>query len=238
MTMPVLRRTDVVFPKARAGDLRIPPLALTDGRADPEWVELSYHVITPVPRPALRIPLDPEAAARARRFNRLGPLLGVLLVLSLAGVLVALGKVGPGDGPYLPLVLFPTILGSLVSGLRPKQKPTPVPGGFVRISHVDAVVAQHWMALNPGVVRILYEGIPIRRYKPMVYRLLGVAFLALTAALIAVLLFVDSDMAAHAFFAIPVAGLTALAFLLQGAGSTYLAAELESPPSTEDSPAP
>ncbi|MBG0560560.1 hypothetical protein [Actinoplanes aureus] len=152
----MVKRTDLVVPADLIAGLQIPPLAITDGAADPEWVEVPLSQWRFVKlRPLQRLPLDARSARSVRRAIRLAPWsLPAALVsltawwvyfhtdasLSLPGFLMALGA-----------ALSIHILALVQSHGMPKRLPYRTRFGELRIPDVPVEVAQQWVARNPGV---------------------------------------------------------------------------------------
>ena len=149
-----MRRTDIVVPADRVADLRIPPLAVTTGAPGPEWADVPMSVWRFKRRPALRLPLDPESAKRARRYVRLAvwaPLVVIVSQLAWAGVLLS-DAARPVELAAL-LVASVVLVGSQLvpTGRLPRQTPYRTSSGDVRIPGVPVEVAQRWIEQNPGV---------------------------------------------------------------------------------------
>jgi hypothetical protein len=68
-----MKRTDLVVPMDLVTTLQIPALAVTNGAADPDWVEVPLGRWRFKRQPFLRLPLDPPSAKNTRRYVRLAP---------------------------------------------------------------------------------------------------------------------------------------------------------------------
>ena len=149
-----MRRTDIVVPADRLAGLRIPPLAVTSGAPAPEWADVPMSAWRFKRRPALRLPLDPESARRARRYVRLAvwaPLMVIVPQLVLAAVLFS---DAPRSAELTALVVASVVLvGSqfVPTGRLPRQTPYRTRAGDVRIPGVPVEVAERWIEQNPGV---------------------------------------------------------------------------------------
>lgn len=134
--------------------LQIPALAITDGAADPEWVEVPLGRWRFQRSRSQRLPLDRRTARSVRRYVRLAPwsvLVNLVVLaawlawgfggLSSSGNLAALAVVGVG------------ILWSVLEhrGL-PRQWPSRARSGDLRIPAVPTEVADQWVTRNPGVI--------------------------------------------------------------------------------------
>lgn len=153
-----MSRTDIVIPAEALPTLRIPPLALTNGAPDPEWVDVPMSRWRFRRRPSQRVPLDPRTARRARRYIRLAPWSLLRIFLSLAALCwYYVTANGSGHLSYLvtlvglvaPVVI--SLASPLLEGRLPVQTPRRDPNGDLRISDVPLAVAQEWVRQNPGV---------------------------------------------------------------------------------------
>ncbi|UQU66857.1 hypothetical protein COUCH_11555 [Couchioplanes caeruleus] len=128
-------------------------MAVTDGAADLEWVEVPVGRWAFQRRPSQRLPLDPRTAKRTRRYVQLAPwslLTGlVTLVAWLAAVLV---DVTPSIRLTAVVVAgADQLVWLLVRRGLPRQIPYRTRFGDLRIPEVPAEVAQQWISQNPGV---------------------------------------------------------------------------------------
>ncbi|WIM98894.1 hypothetical protein ACTOB_002515 [Actinoplanes oblitus] len=179
-------RTTLVIPAERVGDLDIPPVALDTGAADPEWVDW------PLDRwgrrtPALRLPMSPRAARRARWRIRIQPYVAAVQWLGLAGLMVLLFWAPRG---WDALRFASVGVSMLAVWLQPgpgvlPQMPCPQRGGGLRLNHVPADVVERWRAANPGLTDTR-EPAP-RWYSRRFYALTG-SGLILASILLGVLL--------------------------------------------------
>jgi hypothetical protein len=149
-----MQRIDLVVPSALAEDLRIPPMAITDGTADPEWVDVPMSRWRFRRRPSIRLPLDPDSARGVRWYTRLAPwslVPGVVAIVAwLAWSLTEL----PGSGSLTALLVaggVPLIWSLLPAGKLPDQAPSRNHLGDLRIPQVPLAVALEWTSGNPGV---------------------------------------------------------------------------------------
>ncbi|MFD0523118.1 hypothetical protein [Paractinoplanes durhamensis] len=78
------QRTDLVIPAAAVAGLQIPPLAVTDGTADPVWVDVPLYRRRIKPPPTQRLPFDPRSARVVRRYFWLAPWSALLAVILIA----------------------------------------------------------------------------------------------------------------------------------------------------------
>ncbi|MBL7252766.1 hypothetical protein [Paractinoplanes lichenicola] len=148
-----MERTDLVIPAALAPGLVIPPLAVTTGAADPEWVDAPVGRWGFRRRPSLRLPMDPARAKDVRRWLRYAPWTPLPIVVVLVDWAVA-GFVDLPGGGYHPLLVSLAALAvlSLMRGRGlPDQTPDRSHTGEVRIPRVPVTVALEWVAANPGV---------------------------------------------------------------------------------------
>ncbi|MEU4557292.1 hypothetical protein AB0F72_02810 [Actinoplanes sp. NPDC023936] len=153
-----MKRIDLVVPAASIAGLRIPPLAITTGTPDPQWVEvpLSRWRLGKL-RPAGTFPLDARSARSVRRAVRVAPwsVLAALVLLIVWSVVVALEAYVSFPG-LLTVLAAASLSISVLSLVRdrgvPKHLPYRTRFGDLRIPHVPVEVAQQWVALNPGVL--------------------------------------------------------------------------------------
>ncbi|MEU4218741.1 hypothetical protein [Actinoplanes sp. NPDC026623] len=149
-----MQRTDLVVPSELVAGLQIPALAITDGAADPDWVEVSLSTWRFRRRPSLRLPLDPRSAGKARRDRRLAPWSPLPVLIALAAWSAAtFGDLSrPGNLVAITVAGGVPVAWSL---LRPRGLPRQVPYrtrlGDLRIPQVPVEVAREWAARNPGV---------------------------------------------------------------------------------------
>ena len=172
---------NLFIPMATVSRLSVPPLGVTDGSSDPEWVGLRCRGgFRYARKPTLRIPFDAVTAATARRwvqFHRLDDMVlaPIFLALMLAGYALSVYGDVTGRRAYiwsLPLYLTALALAwwtkTVDQRLTVEQHPELVGRHGVYISCVDAVVAQKWVKRNPGVTVV--EAKPAwRRYPTWVY---------------------------------------------------------------------
>jgi hypothetical protein len=168
---------NVLVPLSAVSGLAVPPVAITDGSADPVWVEVPSRGGWLYGRaPTLRLPFDPAAAEVVRRWLRhqrrrrvvLAPVLLALLLAALATLRL--------DAPSW---IFPVLLGlNAAIALRAAhvekrttlaQHPELVGRlGFYLPALPDAV-ARAWLLRNPAVQEV--TGRPRwRRFASPVYR--------------------------------------------------------------------
>jgi hypothetical protein len=144
----LIPRTDLVIPSSRASHLRIPSLAVTDGSADPEWVDMPMSRWRFRLRPSLRLPVDAGTAKSVRRYVRLTPWSLLSSLAGLAAVICAL----TGHLPATAILLTGAVSTLLRGRGLPRQVPYRTAGGDLRIPGVPLRVAQEWVAGNPGVI--------------------------------------------------------------------------------------
>ncbi|GAB2600750.1 hypothetical protein Aab01nite_64750 [Paractinoplanes abujensis] len=148
-----MERTDLVVPAGRVPGLVIPPLAVTTGAAEPDWVDAPVGRWGFRRRPALRLPMDPAAARDVRRWLRYAPWTPLPILAVLADWAVSGFADLPG-GPYHPLLVSVAAVAvlSLMRGRGlPDQTPDRSHTGDLRIPRVPVTVAAEWVAANPGV---------------------------------------------------------------------------------------
>jgi hypothetical protein len=147
-------RTDLVVPADLVAGLDMPALALTTGEATVEWVALPISRWRFARRPALRVPLDPRSARRARRYLRIGPWVLIVAALDVvAGAVVVFTDARlPSATPFFFSSLFVLLSVPWIGGAPPRQGPVRTPAGDVRIPAVPVEVARQWAARNPGVI--------------------------------------------------------------------------------------
>jgi len=148
----LIPRTDLVIPSSRASHLRIPSLSITDGSADPEWVDMPMSRWRYRLRPSLRLPVDAGTARNVRRYVRLTRW---SLLSSLAGLVAAVAAAICALTDQLPetAILLTGAVSSLLRGRGlPKQVPYRTADGDLRIPGVPLRVAHEWVAGNPGVI--------------------------------------------------------------------------------------
>lgn len=179
-------RVDVVVPVESLPDLRVPPLAVTTGGPEVEWVDMPGGTFVFQRRPVVRMPFDPVTAARARRHLRSVPVTLVLsaaiLSVCLTGFSTADHFLGLSQDAWIWLRLVAAVVWfvwALVSQRwQPQQNPVTQAGRVVRVPHLPSAVAGEWARLNPGTVQIIATGVPIRRFQQEVYVIWSVACLA------------------------------------------------------------
>ncbi|GAA0807393.1 hypothetical protein [Spirilliplanes yamanashiensis] len=169
---------DLLIPAGALPGLTVPALAVTDGTADPEWVD------TPCAGPyiysreaTLRLPYDAATAAVVRRRLRHDRRVRLLwFPLSTAPPLAASVLMVTTDGHHL-LRLLLVLAAAGVSlwmsrrseRLTVTQQPERVGRLGVHLPAVAAPAAREWLARNPAV-RVVTERPVWRRYSPPVYR--------------------------------------------------------------------
>ncbi|WP_250003485.1 hypothetical protein [Actinoplanes sp. M2I2] len=149
-----MTRIDLVVPEELEPELVIPPLAVTDGTADPEWVEVPVSDWRLGRRTMLRLPLDRRSARSARRFVRLRPWEPVTrLVFGAASLTFVLADLSPSQNRVALVVAAAALATSFFLYGRglPRQVPTRNRAGDLRLPGVAEPVALAWMAANPGV---------------------------------------------------------------------------------------
>jgi hypothetical protein len=149
----ISHRTDLVVPPGVV-PLRIPPLAITDGAADPDWVDVPLSRWRYKRHPSLRLPMDARSARSIRRYVRLTPwsALADLVALAAASAL-AFGSLSLHGRLVASVVAGGLPLASHLLENRgmPRQMPYRTRFGDVRIPDVPVEVAQEWVAWNDGV---------------------------------------------------------------------------------------
>ncbi|WP_328469761.1 hypothetical protein OHA21_02690 [Actinoplanes sp. NBC_00393] len=187
------QRVDVVVPVESVPNLIVPPLAVTTGGPEVDWVDMPGGALAFQRHPVVRLPYDPASAAKARRYLRLRPVdLIVLPLLVLTAVPVFVDpEFFPGETFWiwarLAVLILLLISTSTRQRWRPKQDPVTEAGRVVRIPDLPEAVAHEWLRLNPGSVQIVAKGVPIRRFRPEVYVLWAIGCLAGAAGLFAAL---------------------------------------------------
>lgn len=168
------------IPRSELAGLSVPPLAITDGSADPVWVD------TPCEgrylysrRPTIRLPFDAATAdVVRRRIRHLRRQRTVWFPISATLALAALATwLLPGDDDVLRplrLVLYPLAL-VVMALTRPPGKKLAVAqwpelvGRFgVLLPAVSEPVAREWTARNPAILMGGHRP-RLRRYPPRVY---------------------------------------------------------------------
>jgi hypothetical protein len=149
-----MQRTDLVVPADLVANLQIPALAITNGAADPDWVEVPLRRWRFKRQPSLRLPLDPRSAKKTRRYLRLAPWSPLpALVALLAWSVSAFGDLSrPGSlAAAMVAVGTPPAWSLLQSRGSLRQVPYRTRSGDLRIPEVPVGVAKEWMAQNQGV---------------------------------------------------------------------------------------
>jgi len=150
-----MMRTDLVVPARLVSDLQMPPLSVTTGGTDVQWVEIPTCHWWFMRRPAQRLPLDPRSARRARRYLRLEPWSSLArLVVLLVWTTVNAFNPSPPSRTIALVVWLALIVSSIpyVNGVLPRQSPYRTAAGDLRVPEVPMKVAKQWVELNPGVV--------------------------------------------------------------------------------------
>lgn len=134
--------------------LRIPARAVTNGVADPEWVDVPVTTWRLWRRPSQRLPLDPRAARSVRRWVRLEPWFLLVFVVWLAAPSVAdlAGLPSAGRRAITMTTSIALLLWPLVQSPVPQQLPFRTRFGDLRIPRVPIEVAAEWTEQNPGVI--------------------------------------------------------------------------------------
>lgn len=149
-----VNRIDLLVPAHLVAGLRIPALAITDGTADPDWVEVSLSRLRYRRQPSQLVPMDSRSAGRVRRYARLEPwaLVAQLVGLS-AWSIVAFGDLSGAARTVTPALACGTWLLSMLAlrGL-PRDLPFRTRDGDLRIPQVPIEVAHQWVGQNPGVI--------------------------------------------------------------------------------------
>jgi hypothetical protein len=153
--VPAMKRTDVVVAAALVPGLRIPALAVTDGAADPDWVEVPLSRWPGKPYPTQRLPMDRRSANNLRRLLWL-EFWTVPIGVAAAAVWAA-GIIWPMPLSVRLLAICSAMaLGVLTSWARTETTPLQMPYrtrfGELRIPDVPEQVADAWVADNPGVI--------------------------------------------------------------------------------------
>jgi len=217
---------NVLIPMTGLPELSVPPLAITDGSADPTWVDVPCTGTFGYGRKrTLRLPFDAATADVVHRRLRLDqrvrtvwtPISVTLLIAALVTFFI------PGDDDLLDVlrILF-FVAGSGLSfwtahlgkKVAVAQRPELVGRLAVFLPAVSALVAREWMTRNPTVLA-LPQRPRWRRYPSRVYQSaaaiagIGIWWVALrdgTASLTALLAFLLLIGAAFilAFKALPV----------------------------------
>lgn len=147
------QRTDLVVPAALLPGLRVPPLAVTDGSADPGWADVPLTAWRFKRTPTLRLPLDRRTAARVRRYARLTPWSPLPAIVVLAAV--AIWEYVDLPRPWNEVLILAAggaqVIWTLLRGGLPPQAPSRNRLGDLRIPSVPVEVAREWVASNPGV---------------------------------------------------------------------------------------
>jgi hypothetical protein len=149
-----MKRTNLVVPEDLMATLRVPSLAVTNGDADPEWVEVPMSQWLFKRQPSMRLPLDSVSAKKTRRYVRLAP--WSLLVTFVAAVAWSASVFWDLSGPRsLVAILVAAGLPVAWSVLGPRGLPRQVPFrtrfGDLCIPNVPVEVAEEWVAHNEGV---------------------------------------------------------------------------------------
>jgi hypothetical protein len=184
----IMKRTDLVVPEDVVPSLHVPAVAITDGTADPEWVQVPLSRWHLKRRPSRRLPLDARSARSLRRYVRLTPWTAPVLLIGLAA-----WSVWAFTDLRWPWSMIPLTIGGLTpwgwSQLRthgvPRHLPYLTRFGDLRIPDVPAEVAQEWIARNPGVTAT-DEPAP-RPHSRLFYAVWAVSLTLAAIALVAVL---------------------------------------------------
>ncbi|MEV4350414.1 hypothetical protein AB0J83_38655 [Actinoplanes sp. NPDC049596] len=173
---------DLVVPASALPGLQIPPLAVTDGSAGPEWVDVPMSIWRFRRRPAQRLPVDARTARSVRRYVRLAPL---SLPISAIGLILLFVAVREGSALALLGALIGPVWDSVQGRGLPQQQPVRTHLGDLRIPGVPLEVAMEWIALNPGV-RVTDEPAP-RAHSRRFYASWAIGLVAASFALSVVL---------------------------------------------------
>lgn len=171
---------NVFVPMTELPGLSLPPLAITDGSAQPAWVEMPYQGGYVYGRKrTLRLPFDAATAEVARRWlrfdRRLRTVWTPISVTLLLAALVTLFL--PGDDDLLNvlrIVFYAAATGvSIWTGRLGRkvafaQRPQLVGRLGVYLPGVSATVAREWVARN-AAVQVVPERPRWRRYPSRVY---------------------------------------------------------------------
>lgn len=172
---------NILVPMSALPELSVPPVAITDGSADPAWIDM------PCPgtfvygrRRTLRLPFDGATAESVHRWLRLDrreravwtPISTTLLIAAIATFSV------PGDDEILGLVRIAFFVagsglsfwtGRLGRKAAVAQQPELVGRLGIYLPAVAAPVAQEWIARNPTVLAVPQRP-RWRRYPSRFYR--------------------------------------------------------------------
>lgn len=170
---------NIFVPLAAVPGLSVPPVAITDGSADPSWVALSASGGFVYGRAhLLLLPLDAGTAAVARRGLRFERLQRSVLtpisltLLSAALVLLLFADEDRFDGIRLTLYAAGILiqLGVAYAGrkLTVVQNPELIGRSGYYLRAVSAEVAAEWVRRNPGV-RVMPERPRWRRFPAVAY---------------------------------------------------------------------
>lgn len=173
--------TNLFVPLGALRQLSVPPLAITDGSHDPEWIDLPCRgTYRYAKKPVLRLPMDAGTAATARRWIRFRKVddLGVtpaVLLLFVAGFLLGIWGRRAGSLAYLAALLsyFVAIAlawwgGKTERSLTVRCHPEMVGRRGIYIPGVPVAVAREWTNRNVDV-RIVAAIPKWRRYPTWVY---------------------------------------------------------------------
>jgi hypothetical protein len=171
---------NVILPLDAVPGLSVPPLAITDGSADPIWVELPCRGrYLYGRRRTIRLPLDAATAEVARRWVRferrqrtvLTPIHIGLVCTGLATWHVS-GDIGR-EWLVLSFLLAGVTLQLWIGYLEKKltfaQRPELIGGVVVYLPAMSDRVAREWERRNP-TARVVYVRPRWRRYPARVYR--------------------------------------------------------------------
>ncbi|MEU7905374.1 hypothetical protein [Actinoplanes sp. NPDC049118] len=150
----IVRRIDLVVPSGLVTNLQIPSLAITDGAADPDWVEVPLGRWRFKRQPSLRLPLDPRSAKNTRRYVRLAPWSPLPALVALVAWSVSVFGDLSWPASLVAIVVAvgaPFTWSLLKTGGLPRQVPYRTRFGDLRIPEVPVEVAREWVAQNQGV---------------------------------------------------------------------------------------
>lgn len=172
---------NLFIPLGALGQLSVPPLAITDGSRDPEWINLPCRgAYRYAHRPVLRLPLDAGTAATARRwirFHKIDDFLvtPAVLLLFLAGFLLGIWGRRAGSLTYLAALLSSFVAvalawwsGTTERSLTVRCHPEMVGRLGIYIPGIPAAVAREWTNRNVDV-QIVAASPTWRRYPRWVY---------------------------------------------------------------------
>jgi len=236
--------TNLLIPAGLVSSLRIPDVAVSTGELGGVWRDRTWGRWRWSRRHIVRLPYDPVAAAKLRKYAVLSRVNKVFLPVYLVGLAWYWHRVDQARSPF-PRAAIIIAASLLLSILGERWNAAPIPSrtgrGDLYLPGLPPAVAQLWLESNPGVQAVDRKP-TYRRWSPWVYAAGSLLCAAIAAGLVG-WMFSGADVPLPILFVLPavIVAAVVLAYLalptghirLNGRACSALAALIES----EDRPA-